>query len=453
MRKLNSLTVRYVLIIFIALIMLPLASIVSSSIYFGPWYDEKKRPYYDSHKIVSEWNKVAKKLNANDIEGIRESFNKMKSKYKDSALLYVDGKGQEVVREGKLENIPSEWNMLNTVEFMKTSIDGDPFTVVSYIGGNKENGLVIFQIPRSYITLIKDEFRSNYESVTGAVALCIFLVFLVISWFFFRSIRKRLLRLQDAMEMPNARNVPPKIQISRKDEIGALEQSFNNMLTALEESQQNEREEESARRKLIADLSHDLRTPLTALKAQIYSLKKEVHSQKGEETIALADEKIHYLGELIENLLSYSLLTSNKYPYKPEKTDMVRLVRTTVACWYDRLEEEGFEVDIEIQGDDIKSNIDVNWFQRMIDNVIQNVIRHAKDGQFIGFYMEGKGEEYKISVVDHGPGFANTSGSKHGRGIGMSIIALMAEAMNIKWKVDSNKNGTTFEFYYKNSLQ
>jgi signal transduction histidine kinase len=452
MRKLNSLTARYILIVLLAIIMLPVAMLASGVLYISPWYKKQDEPYYPSYEVVDTWHKESKKMMPDDVQSVKKAFSKVEKSYKSTAMVYVNGNGETVLKEGAPVNLPTEWNAMTTMDFMKSSIDSDPFTVVSYVGGKKEAGFVILQMPRSYITAINRDENPLYDFLTFLLSIIIIVLFLLISWFFFRSIRRRLLRLQDAMEMPNARNVPPKIQISRKDEIGALEQSFNNMLTALEESQQNEREEESARRKLIADLSHDLRTPLTALKAQIYSLKKEVHSQKGEETIALADEKIHYLGELIENLLSYSLLTSNKYPYKPEKTDIVRLVRTTVACWYDRLEEEGFEVDIEIQGDDIKSNIDVNWFQRMIDNVIQNVIRHAKDGQFIGFYMEGKGEEYKISVVDHGPGFTNTSGNKHGRGIGMSIIALMAEAMNIKWKVDSNENGTTFKFYYKKSL-
>ncbi|MFP3884089.1 HAMP domain-containing sensor histidine kinase [Priestia filamentosa] len=451
MRRLNSLTTRYIFIILMAIVMLPVAMLTGGIFYNGPWYKKDNYPYYPSYEVVNTWHNTAEKMKANDVESIKKGFSKVKKSYKSTAMVYVNGNGETALKEGTPVNLPTDWNVTTTMDFMKSSIDSDPFTVVSYVGGKKEAGFVIIQMPRSYITSINREENRLYDFVSYLLSIVIIILFLLVSWFFFRSIRKRLLRLQDAMEMPNARNVPPKIRISRKDEIGALEQSFNNMLTALEESQQNEREEESARRKLIADLSHDLRTPLTALKAQIYSLKKEVLSQKGEETIALADEKIHYLGELIENLLSYSLLTSNKYPYKPEKTDIVRLVRTTVACWYDRLEEEGFEVDIEIQGDDIKSNIDVNWFQRMIDNVIQNVIRHAKDGQFIGIYMEGKGEEYKISVVDHGPGFTNTSGNKHGRGIGMSIIALMAEAMNIKWKVDSNESGTTFEFHYKKS--
>ncbi|PEO42304.1 sensor histidine kinase, partial [Bacillus pseudomycoides] len=200
-----------------------------------------------------------------------------------------------------------------------------------------------------------------------------------------------------------------------------------------------EEEEEQFRRKLIADLSHDLRTPLTTMRAQIDSLKEEVISVKGQKTIVRMDEKINYLAELIENLLSYSLITAKKYPYHPERRDMTRLMRKVVASWYDILDEKGFEVDIVIPEKQLFWNIDENWFQRIIDNVIQNVVRHADDGKFIGVYVN-HGEK-TITVVDHGPGFQNTHSQNKGAGIGLSIIAVMAKEMGIDWSIESDDTG------------
>ncbi|MFJ8530429.1 sensor histidine kinase [Bacillus sp. NPDC094106] len=194
----------------------------------------------------------------------------------------------------------------------------------------------------------------------------------------------------------------------------------------------------------MADLSHDLRTPLTTMRAQMDSLTEEVISEKGYKTITLMDEKINYLAELIENLLSYSLITAKKYPYHPERTDMTRLMRKLVASWYDILDEQGFEVDIMIPEKQLFWNIDENWFQRIIDNVIQNVVRHASDGNFIGVYMNH--EEGTIAVVDHGPGFQNAHSPNKGAGIGLSIIAVMAKEMDIEWRIESDDTGATFLF-------
>lgn len=248
--------------------------------------------------------------------------------------------------------------------------------------------------------------------------------------------------------LPKGDLLPNLMTISKFDEIGALESSFNDMLQALIHSRKKEKEEEITRRKLVADISHDLRTPLTAIRAQLYSLKKEVSSIKGIDTIAKIDSKISYLSDLIDNLLSYSLLSSKKYPYKLANVDMVRTTRNIIAPWYNLLEEKNFEIDVQMSKKPIFWEVDVHWFQRMIDNVIQNVVRHASQGNFIGIYVinnEGKGE---ISIIDKGPGFNQNSPNK-GLGVGLSIIGLMANQMNLEWKISTSKDGTICTFKTK----
>ncbi|MEI4621144.1 sensor histidine kinase [Bacillus cereus] len=123
---------------------------------------------------------------------------------------------------------------------------------------------------------------------------------------------------------------------------------------------------------------------------------------------------------------------------------MTRLTRKLVASWYDILDEKGFEIDIVIPEKQLFWNIDENWFQRIIDNVIQNVVRHAGDGKFIGVYVNH--EEKTITVVDHGPGFQNAHSPNKGVGIGLSIIAVMAKEMDIEWDIDSDNTGARFTF-------
>lgn len=178
------------------------------------------------------------------------------------------------------------------------------------MGKKKQGAFMVFQIPRKYLKAPIVQIRERYEVVFELIIITFFAIFIVCSIIFFLKIRKRLLKLQKAMEFPQDQSIPLTVQISKQDEIGLLEESFNRMVEALHKSQMKEAEEEQFRRKLIADLSHDLRTPLTVMRAQIDSLKEEVISVKGNETIELIDEKINYLAELIENLLSYSLITA-----------------------------------------------------------------------------------------------------------------------------------------------
>ena len=196
---------------------------------------------------------------------------------------------------------------------------------------NKHEGFMVLQIPRPDMVSPSDKLRAKYNYIFPVALLFIFALFILISTFFFYRIRKRLLLLQEVMETPTENGIPSPIEVTKQDEIGRLEYSFNRMIQELETSRKREIEEEELRKGLIANLSHDLRTPLTTIRAHAYRLKKESLSTKGEESLGFIDEKAEYMGELIENLLSYTLLTTGKYPYYPENVDIVRHYAIKVA--------------------------------------------------------------------------------------------------------------------------
>ncbi|WP_242145792.1 MULTISPECIES: sensor histidine kinase KdpD [unclassified Bacillus cereus group] len=446
MIKRTSLLRKYLLIIFIAIILLPLVLPVSSFLFLKTieWTAGEFSTSYSSERIEKEWRNESETLDEDNPEEIVKAFQRFKEKYPEGTMFWVDRHGKTTFQIPDHQNIPKVWSASDAIVFMKKSFAGDPFTIVSYIGKGKKEAFMVFQVPRKYTQAPIVQIRERYEFVFETIIIVSFTIFVIISVIFFLKIRKRLLKLQNAMELPKDKTLPSKISITKQDEIGLLEESFNYMIEALQQSRVKEKQEEEFRRKLIADLSHDLRTPLTTMRAQIDSLKGEVFSIKGQETMVLMDEKINYIAELIENLLSYSLITAKKYPYHPKHTDMTRLIRKIIAAWYDSLEEEGFEVDIQIPEKQLFWNIDENWFQRMIDNVIQNVVRHASIGKFIGICIDY--EEEMITIIDRGSGFQNTPSKNKGAGIGLSIIAVMAKEMRIEWSIESDDSGATFRF-------
>ncbi|GGE83325.1 hypothetical protein GCM10007140_36080 [Priestia taiwanensis] len=433
---------KYMMIIAGALLLVPVTLVPIS---MSGRISDHPDPYYSSQELITMWHTEATDMHVDNPRQIEGSLHRLKSMYQEAHLFWVNGNGELKLTLPERTDIPNKWSVGYTIEFMKKSYDSDPLTIVAYVGGAAENGFVVLQMPRMYTELPNKKAGENYEYYIIIGSIVVFVSFLLVSWLFFQRIRKRLVRLQGAMELPHDCSIPAPIVISKLDEIGALEESFNKMILTLEESKQNEQEEEQVRRKLIADLSHDLRTPLTAIRAQLYVLKNEVSSVKGMQTIELVDEKIHYLGELLENLLAYTLLTSKKYPYEPTEVDMVKVTRKIIAGWYNKLESEYFDIDVDVSVQEFRWNIDVNWYERMLDNVIQNVIRHGASGEFIGFYIRHDGDEQVITIVDKGPGFEQVTSHK-GSGIGLSIIALMAKEMGVTWEIHSTSEGTTFVF-------
>ncbi|MFJ8462063.1 sensor histidine kinase [Lysinibacillus xylanilyticus] len=271
----------------------------------------------------------------------------------------------------------------------------------------------------------------------------IIVAFVVISWLFFLRLRKRLTRLQEVMSFSANNNSFPKpisVQTDRMDEIDQLGSSFNWMIQQLEDSRRREYEEELLRHRLIANLSHDLRTPLTILRGRITRLNKESMSFEGQDSLAEMNHTITRVGDLMDDLLSYTLLTSGKHPFHPTSTDIVRLVRASVAEWYPAFEEKEIQLDVDLPTEKtFYWEADPKWMTRVLDNLFQNILRHAAEGKYTNIVVDV--EKKLIIVADRGPGMDNSS-YEGGAGIGLTASNYMLKKMKLKANFTSNENGT-----------
>lgn len=445
MKKSTSLLKKYLFIILIAIVLIPISFPLISAIFTFSWMKlSDSEPYYDEKKIEKLWKENAVSLSEEHPEKIIEVFSSIQKIYPQSSMFWVDSQGESHFPISKQPDIPTHWTVDYSIDFMKNSKNGKLYTVVNFLGKGKKEAFMIIRIPKKYIKYPVLRMQEKYSKIFITVILLVLVTFIIFSWIFFRGINTRLIRLQKAMQLTKKQPIPKQITLSKMDEIGLLEQSFNSMVLILEESRVKEREEEEFRKELIANLSHDLRTPLMVLRTQINSLEKDLVSVEGREVILLMDHKINYISDLIDNLFSYSLLTSKRYPFNPSYINITPLLRKIIASWYNTLEEKGFYIDIEIPDQNFFWNIDSNWFQRIMDNIIQNVIRHAANGKFIGIHISIDNNKEVISIVDHGPGIQNGDPSSKGAEIGLSTIALMAKEMHLSWNITSNQYGTTF---------
>ncbi|ASA21673.1 sensor histidine kinase [Paenibacillus donghaensis] len=283
----------------------------------------------------------------------------------------------------------------------------------------------------------------NLFYVTLLLFSFIMIAFVVISWLFFLRLRKRLTRLQEVMSFSANHNSFPKpisVQSDRMDEIDQLGSSFNWMIQQLEDSRKRAYEEELLRHRLIANLSHDLRTPLTILRGHVTRLNKESLSSEGQNSLTEMNHTITRVGDLMDDLLSYTLLTSGKHPFGPTSTDIGRLVRASVAAWYPVFEEQEIQIDVDLPTEKtFYWEADPKWMTRILDNLFQNILRHAAEGKYVNIVVDVEKEQ--IIVADRGPGMDNSS-NERGAGIGLSTSNYMLNKMKLKADFTSNENGT-----------
>jgi two-component system, OmpR family, sensor histidine kinase BaeS len=271
----------------------------------------------------------------------------------------------------------------------------------------------------------------------------IIVAFVILSWLFFLKLQKRLARLQEVMSSSAKNNSFPKpisVQTNRMDEIDQLGSSFNWMIQQLEDSRKQAYEEELLRHRLIANLSHDLRTPLTILRGHVTKLNRESMSLEGQNSLTEINHTITRVGDLMDDLLTYTLLTSGKHPFGPVSTDIGRLVRASVAAWYPVFEEKEIQLDVDLPTEEtFYWEADPKWMTRVMDNLFQNIIRHAAEGKYANIVVDIEKEQ--IIVADRGPGMNNSS-YERGAGIGLSTLNYMLKKMKLKADFTSNENGT-----------
>lgn len=451
MKFYQSLQARYLLLIIIALILWPLVIPFTSLIYIIPNRMIQEEPRYKNGvELEAVWHGEAEKLNHSTPEEINQRLKELKETYPEADLFWVDGEGETRLKLPETVPIPDKWSRTEIIDFMQDNYDHDPFTAVALIGERNEKGFMVLQLPRSLFFNPEQLFiGSNFFFAVMAVT---FLAFLITSWMFFWKMRKRLIHLQDAMKDTDDNGIPHPIEVYRKDEIGQLEHAFNGMTKQLQLSRQKQLEEEELRKQLIANLSHDLRTPLTTIRGHAYSLQKESLSMKGQESVRLIESKTEYLGGLIENLLSYTLLSAHRYPLKIEKTDLLRTVRVSVASWYPVLEKEGFSITVDLPDKTVYWDIDAKWMARILDNLFQNVVRHAAAGRYAAVKVIPGERESTLLIEDRGPGMEVPS-KRSGTGIGLTIVSIMADEMQLNLDLESGSEGTIVKITGKNSLQ
>lgn len=446
----HSLLAKYMLIIFVALSLIQASFIIIVTLFVQ--FSDIDSETEDAEWIEKQWHDEANALTNVTEEAIRAHFEKWKKEYPEAGMFWVDGEGRLAIELDAAQNLPETWTASVTAKFIKERYGGEPFTVIAFVGKDETNGFIVFELPRTEFLPPMQRAYAQYSYILLVIVLAIVLLFIFVSYLFFRGIRKRLVHLQQAMSARNG-GLPQEIEVQKQDEIGQLEQTFNQMVRELRESKQREQEEEQLRKELIANLSHDLRTPLTKINAQTYALARENLPQKAREAVNALQASIEDIDRLIENLMSYTLLIASKYKLERQEVDVVRFVRETLATWYPVFEKEDFEMEVDLKPlKEARWNVDPLWLKRIFDNLLQNVLRHAKSGRYVGVKTESTQEYDAFLIIDKGEGMEASSKEK-GAGIGLSIVDMMVKGMGIDWEISSSRRGTVVKIIKKYERQ
>lgn len=249
------------------------------------------------------------------------------------------------------------------------------------------------------VTGVYDYQLYNY-SLIGELFLC-FGLFLILV---LRGIRKKMdyiLQLKDEIDILEGGSLDYSITIKGKDELTALAYGLENMRKSFASLIDEENRMVQENQRIVTEMSHDLRTPVTSIILYTEILKKgSCKSQSQErEYIEKIAQKARRMKQITDHLFEYSLTAGEKKVEmeEPELYEVLFYDLFSEACSY--LKQEGFQVRFQVEWMEKKLQISTEYLLRIMDNITTNlakyadpaqaiVISSAKDGQMAGFTFE-----------------------------------------------------------------
>ncbi len=287
------------------------------------------------------------------------------------------------------------------------------------------------------------------------VSLAVLIVSLLLSYFISENISKPIVKLnKKANEISKGNFDIESENISRIEEIEELNNTLN---TAAKELSQTE----TLRRELLANVSHDLKTPLTMIKAYA-EMARDINynnKKKREENLNIIVDETDRLNLLVNDILELSKVQANTEKYIREKIDINDFVGGIVKK-YDYLKDDGYEI-IYNGIKNISVNEDKKRLNQILDNLINNALKYTGKDKKVMVNVVDLKEEIRIEVVDTGKGIKKEElkyiwdkyykidksyqRNTKSTGLGLSIVKNICIQNNIKYGVKSKEgSGSTF---------
>lgn len=223
-----------------------------------------------------------------------------------------------------------------------------------------------------------------------------------------------------------------------RDEIQSVTVAFNHLVQGLER-------QEAWRRGVVADIAHDLRTPLSVLRSEIEAMQDGV-TQPDERGLDRLHGEVMLMARLVDDLRTLSQAEGGALRLRLEPTEVQAFLSRTLESFSARALEGGVKLNLEPVQEGLRATFDREQIMRVVQNLLENAVRHAGPGT-VDVCARADGEFLNLSVRDRGPGLKpedldrvferfyqadasrtrNPDGAK-GSGLGLAIARAIVEA-------------------------
>ena len=364
------------------------------------------------------------KAASNDSEKLTEWVRKRKivsiQVYKDEILTYDSNYPDAAVEDAEAEGAYYEWEYYYTAEFADGTADVFLYGFFSY--------------------------PLYSYAMTAEILLAVILLVAIVILGIRRPV-KYIGRLKDECEILGNGNLDYQVTVQGRDELALLAQGLDNMRMALRESNEKEAELTAANRRMITEMSHDLRTPLTSLLiyTEILGKKAAKDPRQAMEYVRKIEKKARQIKRLSDNIFEYALITEETKAELGEPQTLRELFYDPLSEMTAYLGERGYTVELQPDtgSGSERRQIRVNeeYINRIMDNIVSNIEKYADKSMPVRietiYTEEYGGLAFRNGISCSTEDRRKTEGSTN---IGLHNVEKMMKKMNGYFRVKQTEN-------------
>ena len=219
------------------------------------------------------------------------------------------------------------------------------------------------------------------------------------------------------------------------------------------------RRSEISSKKMLSNISHDIKTPMTVILGYLEIMR--LNSSGENEMLLKVEQKAQRVMELINQFFTLAKLEAGDTEITISKIDVCEACRENVLDFYELLTQKEFQVDVDIPEEAVFVRGNKDALQRILFNLISNVVRYGSDGKYMGMFLRSDEKYIYIDVVDKGKGIERAFAQNvferlftmedsrnreiQGNGLGLTIAQNLAHQLGGEITLESEPNvKTTF---------
>ena len=230
-----------------------------------------------------------------------------------------------------------------------------------------------------------------------------------------------------------------------------LAAQINRMLESRGKLKVEYRRAEISSKKMLSNISHDIKTPMTVILGYLEIMR--LNSSEDNEMLIKVEQTAQKVMELIDQFFTLAKLEAGDTDIEISKLDICAICRESVLDFYDLLTQKEFQVEIDISEKAVFVQGNRDALQRILFNLISNVVRYGSDGKYMGMFLRSDEKYVYIDVVDKGKGidkaFAQNVFERlftmedsrnreiQGNGLGLTIVKNLTQQLGGEITLDS----------------